>query len=126
VSASRLATTVAHPPGRSSVRWRILGLIFAASFVGYLLRSNMSVVGERMMTDLHLSQLQFGAVLAAFAWGYALFQVPAGLWGDRIGGRAALALAVLAWGVLTCLPERYRRQQTRPGWRWARCSYCAS
>jgi ACS family glucarate transporter-like MFS transporter len=85
------------------VRWNVLGLMFAASFVGYLLRSNLSVVAERMMADLHLSQLQFGVVLAAFAWSYALFQVPGGLWGDRIGARKAMAITAAAWGSITLL-----------------------
>ena len=88
---------------RLGVRWRILAMIFVASFVGYLLRTNLSVTGERLMADLHLTQVQFGVVLAAFAWGYAIFQVPGGLWGDRVGGRRALALAAAAWGVLTLL-----------------------
>lgn len=88
---------------RSAVRWRILAMIFAASFTGYLLRTNLSVTGERMMADLQLTQIEFGAVLAAFAWGYAIFQVPGGLWGDRVGGRRALALAATAWGLLTLL-----------------------
>ena len=60
---------VAHPAGRSSTRWVVLALLFAASFVAYVLRTNMSIAGERMMTDLGLTQVQLGMVLAAFAWG---------------------------------------------------------
>ena len=94
---------VAHRPGPSSVRWQILALLFAASFIGYLLRTNMSVVGEHVMADLQLSQIEFGVALAAFAWGYAIFQLPGGVWGDRIGGRRALTVAATAWGALTLL-----------------------
>ena len=47
----------------------MLALLFAASFVAYVLRTNMSIAGERMMTDLGLTQVQLGMVLAAFAWG---------------------------------------------------------
>ena len=80
----------------TNVRWRILALIFAASFVAYLLRTNMSVAGERMMGDLGLTQVQLGAVLAAFAWGYAAAQFPSGVWGSRVGARRAMALAALS------------------------------
>ena len=45
-----------------------------------------------MMSDLGLSQVQLGWVLAAFAWGYAIFQWPGGLLGDWLGGRKALTL----------------------------------
>jgi ACS family glucarate transporter-like MFS transporter len=93
--------TIPHPPGRSGIRWYILVLLFAASFVAYLLRTNMSIAGERIMAEAGLTQTQFGWVLAAFAWGYALFQFPGGVVGDWIGGRKALTLMAILWGALT-------------------------
>ena len=94
---------VSHLARRSSVRWVILGLLFLASFVAYVLRTNMSVAGETMMKDLGFSQIQLGFVLAAFAWGYAIFQFPGGVFGDRIGGRRALTIIAIAWSVLNIL-----------------------
>jgi ACS family glucarate transporter-like MFS transporter len=88
---------------RSGVRWKIITLLALAGFVGYLLRTNMSVAGERMVRDLGLTQVQFGFVLAAFAWGYALFQLPGGILGERLGSRKGLTLIVVAWGVLNAL-----------------------
>ncbi|MGH7632043.1 MAG: MFS transporter [Gemmatimonadales bacterium] len=85
------------------VRWRIIALLVAASFVAYLLRTNMSVAGEPMMADLGLTKVQLGLVLAAFAWGYAIFQFPGGVFGERLGGRRALALMAVLWGVLNLL-----------------------
>ncbi|MEP6994386.1 MAG: MFS transporter, partial [Acidobacteriota bacterium] len=93
-------TPPANPTG---IRWRILGLICTASFVAYLLRTNMSVAGERMMGELGLTQVQLGVVLAAFAWSYAAFQFPGGVWGDRVGARRALTICALAWGVSNLL-----------------------
>jgi ACS family glucarate transporter-like MFS transporter len=87
----------------SHTRWRIVALLVVASFVAYLLRTNMSVAGERVMGDLRLSNVQFGFVLAAFAWGYALFQFPGGVWGERVGARRALTWMAVAWGVLNLL-----------------------
>lgn len=87
----------------SSVRWVVLLLLFAASFVAYVLRTNMSVAGEAVMRELALSPVQLGAILAAFAWGYALFQIPGGVLGDRLGARRALAVAGVAWGACTLL-----------------------
>lgn len=90
-------------PSRSHTRWYILALLFSASFVAYLLRTNMSVAGERMMGDLGLSRIQLGAVLAAFAWGYAIFQFPGGVFGDTIGGRRALTIMAILWGLITLM-----------------------
>ena len=87
----------------SNVRWHLVVLLAVAAFVAYLLRQNMSIAGERMIRDLGLTQVQLGIVLAAFAWGYAIFQLPGGVWGQRIGGRRGLALIAVAWGALNML-----------------------
>ena len=87
----------------TQVRWRIVALLVVASFVAYLLRTNISVAGERMMTDLRLTKFQLGVVLAAFAWGYALFQFPGGVYGERLGGRRALTAMAVLWGVFNLL-----------------------
>jgi ACS family glucarate transporter-like MFS transporter len=74
-----------------------------ASFVAYLLRSNMSVAGAPMAAELGLTRVELGVVLAGFAWGYAIFQFPGGVLGDRIGARRALTVIALSWGVLNLL-----------------------
>ncbi len=85
------------------MRWRIVALLVAASFVAYLLRTNMSVAGERMVADLGLTKVQLGLVLAAFAWGYAIFQFPGGVYGEQLGGRRALMIIATLWGALNLL-----------------------
>jgi ACS family glucarate transporter-like MFS transporter len=97
--------TRSHAPrvGSSQVRWRILLLIVAASFVSYLLRSNLSIAGPAMIAELGLSELQLGTVLSAFALGYTIFQFPGGIFGDVVGPRRAVTWMALAWGLLTLL-----------------------
>ncbi len=85
------------PPGH--VRWNILAVLVAMSFVAYVLRTNMSVAGESMMGELGLSQVELGMVLAAFAWGYALFQFPGGVFGDIFGPRRVLTWIAVCWGI---------------------------
>ncbi len=94
--------TVTHSDHkRTNVRWVILALLFMASFVPYILRTNMSIAGESMMADLGLSKIQLGMVLSAFAWGYAIFQFPGGIFGIIVGCRRALTIIALLWGILT-------------------------
>jgi ACS family glucarate transporter-like MFS transporter len=71
------------------------------SFVAYVLRTNMSIAGENIMADLGLSKIQLGMVFSAFAWGYAIFQFPGGIFGDIVGSRRALSLIAVMWGILT-------------------------
>ncbi len=77
---------------RVRIRWRIFGLLFALGLIAYAQRTGVSVAAERMMPDLHLSQLQIGWIEQAFVIGYALFQLPGGLIGQRLGARRALTL----------------------------------
>jgi len=49
--------------------------------------------------DLDLTVTEAGDAVAVFYFVYAVFQVPAGLLGDRWGGRRALTLYVVAWSV---------------------------
>ncbi|TFG97563.1 MAG: MFS transporter, partial [Myxococcales bacterium] len=81
--------------GSSQVRWRILLLIVAASFVSYLLRSNLSIAGPAMIADLGLSELELGTVLSAFALGYTIFQFPGGIFGAVVGPRRAVTWMAL-------------------------------
>jgi MFS transporter, ACS family, glucarate transporter len=97
-------TAVSHSGKRTSnVRWILVLVMCVVSFISYILRTNLSAVGDRMMTDLGLTQIQFGMVLSAFAWGYGIFQFPGGILGDIFGSRKSLTIAALFWGVLTIL-----------------------
>lgn len=95
------ATTTHSDHQRTNVRWKILALLFMASFVGYILRTNMSITGKSMMADLGLSNIQLGLVFSAFAWGYAIFQFPGGIFGDKVGPCRALTIIAVLWGILT-------------------------
>jgi ACS family glucarate transporter-like MFS transporter len=87
----------------SHVRWRIVALLTLSSFVAYVLRQNMSVAGRQMIGDLGITDVQLGIILAAFAWGYALFQLPGGIVGHWVGGRRGLTLIMVLWGALNML-----------------------
>src|SRR3569832_597523 len=56
-----------------------------------------------MMGDLRLSKEQMGYAFSAFAWAYALFEIPGGWLGDKIGPRLVLMRVVLMWSVFTAL-----------------------
>jgi ACS family glucarate transporter-like MFS transporter len=82
-------------------RWVVLGVIILASFVAYILRTNVSIVSEAMMVDLGMTEYQLGLVFSAFAAGYAIFQFPGGMIGDRFGPRRTIAAIAICWTVLT-------------------------
>lgn len=86
-----------------SVRAGILPLLWGFAFLSYLLRTNIAVAQQYMARELRLSDLQIGYVFSAFLIAYTIFQVPAGVLGDRFGPRAVLAISGLSWGATTLL-----------------------
>jgi ACS family glucarate transporter-like MFS transporter len=87
----------------TNIRWRVCVLMGVVSFVAYVLRTNMSVAGAPMSTDLGLTQVQLGIILAGFAWAYALFQFPGGVLGDALGARRAVTVLAVTWGLVNLL-----------------------
>jgi MFS transporter, ACS family, glucarate transporter len=87
----------------SPVRYRIVALLAVFSLVAYILRMNTSVAAKFMMPDLGLTEIQMGQVFSAFMLGYAIFQIPWGLLGDRSGPSRTLTIAALIWAVTTGL-----------------------
>jgi len=84
-------------------RYRVLILLFFLILVTYLDRTCISLVGVRIKAEFNLTNEQFGWVLAAFSLAYALFEIPAGNLGDRIGQRSVLIRIVLWWSLFTVL-----------------------
>lgn len=84
-------------------RFRVLVLLTSLTTLTYLDRICISIVGVRMKSDLHLNNEQFGWVLAAFALAYAVFEIPSGMLGDRIGPRKIFIRIVILWSLFTAL-----------------------
>src|ERR1700733_3769416 len=84
-------------------RYRVLVLLCSLTTLTYLDRICISIVGVRLKADLGLTNVQFGWVLASFALAYALFEIPSGVLGDRIGPRAVFIRIVLLWSLFTAM-----------------------
>jgi sugar phosphate permease len=79
------------------VRWRIVALLMAYSFMTWFNRVSMQVAGtSRLMPDYGLTPTEIGSLSSAFLFAYALFMTPGGWFIDRRGPR--LALTVMGFG----------------------------
>lgn len=112
-----METTSMQTVGRPSfVRWKILLILALASFISYVLRTNLSFAAPEMMADLGLDEIQWGWVLAGFTVGYALFQFPGGILGDRLGPRRVLTVIAVLWALLTVITSLVPGQETSSTW----------
>src|SRR5258705_13181235 len=74
---------------------------FLLSFLLYVDRVCISTAKLPIVAELRLSDAQFGWVLSAFAFGYALLQAPTGALADRHGARRVLTAVVTFWSIFT-------------------------
>ena len=82
-------------------RHAVLSLVVAAYVITYMDRVNISSAMPVIQRNLGLTAITVGWIFSAFRWGYALFQIPGGWFGDKVGPRRALAVVVCWWSVLT-------------------------
>jgi MFS family permease len=85
------------------VRYRVLAFLAAMTFVLYLDRVCIGQAAPMIKRDLGISETQKGIIFAAFTLAYAVFEVPAGSWGDRFGSRGVLTRIVIWWSFFTGL-----------------------
>ena len=90
---------VARP---TRVRYLVLGLTIAAYMITYIDRVVISSAVPSIQKEFGFSIVTMGWILSSFQWGYALFQIPGGWLGDRIGPRRAMTLIVTWWSLFTC------------------------
>lgn len=89
--------------GPTRVRFRVLGITVALAAITYLDRVCIShaSITKAIKGELSLSDKQMGLVFSAFTLAYALFEIPTGAWGDRIGTRRVLTRIVVWWSCFT-------------------------
>src|SRR5688572_28341158 len=89
-------------------------LVFAVTLaiITYIDRVCISQAAKEIQNDIGLTNAQMGWVFAAFAWCYALFEIPGGWLGDWIGPRKVLMRVVIMWSFFTAAT----------GWAWNQAS----
>lgn len=87
----------------SRVRYVVLAFTVAVYMITYMDRVVISNAAPVIQKEFGFSLVTMGWILASFRWAYALFQIPGGWVGDRIGPRRALAAIVVWWSAFTSL-----------------------
>jgi MFS transporter, ACS family, D-galactonate transporter len=87
----------------TSVRYRVLAMLFVTVVINYLDRSNLSVAAPDLRRDLQLDPFHEGLLLSAFGWAYAAWQIPGGWLVDRFSSRLLYAAICGLWSLATLL-----------------------
>ncbi len=95
-------------PPPSQARRVVLLFAVTLAIITYVDRVCISQAAPTMQEDLGLTKIQMGYAFTAFGWAYALFEIPGGWLGDRIGPRKVLMRVVGMWSIFT----------VTTGWAW--------
>ncbi|HHW1690091.1 TPA: MFS transporter [Pseudomonas aeruginosa] len=99
-------SAIASPFAQSAAgrhRFIVLALIFLVTVINYADRATLSIAGTSVIKDLGLDPVMLGIVFSAFAWAYAIGQVPGGWLLDRFGARRVYGASILLWSLFTLL-----------------------
>jgi ACS family sodium-dependent inorganic phosphate cotransporter len=83
--------------------YTIMLLLFAAVFISYIDRTNISVAAIAMKDELGWTETDKGVVLSSFFVGYLLLMAASGALANRYGGWLVLGVAVVWWSAWTML-----------------------
>ena len=83
------------------IRYWVVALAVALAMVTYLDRVCVGKLAPQIMADLNLSMVQMSSVFSAFAFAYALFEIPTAWLADRNGTRSILTRIVIWWSLFT-------------------------
>ncbi|WP_165748774.1 MFS transporter [Cellulophaga sp. Z1A5H] len=88
---------------KTNKRYGILAMVFLTVVINYLDRSNISVAAFALSEDLDLSSVQMGFIFSAFAWTYAILQIPGGFMADKIKTRVLYSVIMALWSIATLI-----------------------
>ena len=104
---SPLSATAGQRPTRT--RYMVVVFAIVLAVIQYIDRVAISQAKGEVAKDMNFSDTQMGYIFSAFAMSYALFEIPTGWLGDKIGARKVLVRVVLWWSFFTAAT----------GWAWS-------
>src|SRR5213075_3472323 len=84
------------------LRWWIAALIFFATLINFIDRLTISIQAPVIITQLHLTNLQFAKLTTWFLVAYTVSQGVSGKVYDRIGPRRGFTISILIWSLAAC------------------------
>ena len=89
-SEGRPSSSNPSAPPATHARYWVIVFAVTLAVVTYIDRVCISLAAPFITADLKLTEVQMGYAFSAFAWAYALFEIPGGFLGDWMGARRVL------------------------------------
>jgi MFS family permease len=95
------ANVSSTPQRPTQARNWVIFFAVTLAIITYIDRVCISQAAPTITQDLGLTKVQMGWAFFAFTWAYALFEIPGGWLGDRLGARKVLMRIVIWWSFFT-------------------------
>jgi sugar phosphate permease len=76
-------------------------MAFLGTAIVYLDRANLSAAAPAIQKEFGLNNTELGLILSGFFWTYAICQLLAGWFVDRLGARVGYTLGAVLWSIFT-------------------------
>jgi ACS family hexuronate transporter-like MFS transporter len=86
---------------RIPLRWFAIIVLLFASSLNYLDRQLLAALAPTLMSEFHLSNLEYGQIHSVFSIVYAVTAPFAGLFVDRVGLNAGVSISVILWSLVS-------------------------
>lgn len=99
---SSTSATLSTPPGSGRVgrfRWTICALLFFAATINYIDRQVIGILKPTLQQEFGWSELDYGDIVFAFQFAYAVGFLLAGRMMDRLGTKLGFSVAIVVWSV---------------------------
>jgi len=91
--------SLASRPARSHTRWTICALLFAATSINYMDRQVLGILAPTLQHSIGWTEAQYGYIVSAFQFAYAVGLILAGQMVDRFGTRIGYAVVMGIWSI---------------------------
>lgn len=85
--------------GIKNYRWIIVSLLFTGTVINYLDRQVIGLLKPTLELEFNWSESDFGNLMSAFAFAYAIGLLLSGKFIDKVGTKIGYSVAVVVWSV---------------------------
>ena len=82
-----------------NLRWYVCGLLYLATVLNYVDRQVFSILAPDLQRDIGWSELDYGRIVIAFQFSYAVCFLLTGRIIDKIGTKLGYSVAVIWWSI---------------------------
>jgi MFS transporter, ACS family, hexuronate transporter len=95
----------------SNVRWWICALLFFATTINYIDRQVLAILAPELQKDIGWSEIEYGYIVTAFQFSYAIGLLLAGKLIDFLGTKRGFIISIVVWS-LAAISHAFARSAT--------------